>query len=54
MKSPVKIVSLPEDTYNILRAQAEKADRTLGGQVRFLLRLNAEREAKREAEDARE
>lgn len=38
MKSPTRTVSLPEDTYELLRAQAEAANRTLGGQIRFLLK----------------
>ena len=45
MKSTFRTVSISEDTYNDLRAQAEAADRTLGGQIRFLLRLNAGQES---------
>lgn len=40
MKAPIKTISLPEETYNILRAQADEASRTISGQVRFLLKLN--------------
>lgn len=40
MKSPIKTVSLPEETYNALREQAEEANRTLSGQVKYLLRQN--------------
>ena len=40
MKSPIKTVSLPEETYNMLREQAEEANRTIGGQVKYLLKLN--------------
>lgn len=50
MKSTFRTISVSEDTYELLRAQAEAADRTLGGQIRFLLRLNAEQES----EDARQ
>lgn len=42
MKAPIKTVSLPEDTYNMLKEQADKADRTISGQVKFLLRLSGE------------
>lgn len=38
MKSPTRTISLPEDTYELLREQAKAANRTLGGQIRFLLK----------------
>ena len=38
MKAPIKTISLPEETYNVLRAQAEEANRTISGQVKYLLR----------------
>ena len=44
MKNQIKTISVSEETYNVLRAQAEAADRTLGGQIRFLLKLNPEQE----------
>lgn len=40
MKSPIKTISLPEETYNELREQAESESRTIGGQVKHLLKLN--------------
>lgn len=40
MKSPIKTISLPEETYNILREQADEANRTIGGQIKHLLKLN--------------
>lgn len=40
MKAPIKTISLPEETYNILRSQAEEANRTIGGQIKYLLGLN--------------
>lgn len=42
MKSPIKTVSLPEETYNALREQAEKNNRTISGQVKHLLQLEEE------------
>lgn len=44
MKSPIKTVSLPEDTYNALRAQAEEENRTISGQIKHLLEQSRERE----------
>lgn len=41
MKSPIKTVSLPEKTYDALKAQAERANRTISGQVKHLLEQNA-------------
>lgn len=38
VKSPIKTISLPEETYNALKAQAEEANRTISGQVKYLLR----------------
>lgn len=40
MKSPIKTISLPEETYNILKAQAEEDGRTIGGQIKYLLKLS--------------
>lgn len=40
MKSPIKTISLPEETYNVLREQAEEENRTIGGQIKYLLKLN--------------
>ena len=40
MKAPIKTISLPEETYNLLRRQAEEENRTISGQVKYLLRLN--------------
>lgn len=40
MKSPIKTVSLPEETYNVLREQADEANRTISGQIKYLLKLN--------------
>lgn len=42
MKAPIKTISLPEDTYNILRGQAEEENRTIGGQIKHLLKLNGQ------------
>lgn len=39
-----KTICVAEDSYNLLKAQADAADRTLGGQIRFLLRQNQEHE----------
>ena len=44
MISPIKTVSLPEDTYNTLRAQAEEENRTISGQIKHLLEQNQGRE----------
>ena len=43
MKSPIKTVSLPEDTYNTLRSQAEEENRTISGQIKHLLEQRQER-----------
>lgn len=40
MKAPIKTISLPEETYNVLRKQADEANRTIGGQIKYLLKLN--------------
>lgn len=40
MKSPIKTISLPEETYNALKAQADKENRTIGGQIKHLLNLH--------------
>lgn len=40
MKAPIKTISLPEETYNELKEQAESESRTIGGQVKHLLKLN--------------
>lgn len=45
MKSTFRTISISDDTYELLRTQAEAAERTLGGQIRFLLRLNAGQES---------
>lgn len=42
MKAPIKTISLPEETYNELRLQADEASRTIGGQVKYLLKLNGQ------------
>lgn len=42
MKAPIKTISLPEETYKILRSQAEKENRTIGGQIKHLLELNGD------------
>ena len=40
MKSPIKTISLPEETYNALKAQADQENRTIGGQIKHLLNLH--------------
>ena len=42
MKAPIKTISLPEETYNTLREQAEEENRTIGGQIKHLLKLNGQ------------
>lgn len=39
MKTTFKTISLSEETYNALREQAEREDRTIGGQVKYLVKL---------------
>lgn len=40
MKAPIKTISLPEETYNALREQAENDNRTIGGQIKHLLKMS--------------
>lgn len=47
MKTPIKTVSLPEETYNELKEQAENESRTISGQIKHLLKLS-ERQGDRE------
>lgn len=40
MAGATKTICLSEETYNELKSQADAAERTLGGQIRHLLKLN--------------
>lgn len=40
MKAQMKTIGLTVDLYNILKSQAVAADRTLTGQIKYLLKLN--------------
>lgn len=44
--TPIKTVSLSLETYNMLKSQAVAAERTLTGQIKYLLKMNEKKQDK--------